>query len=1356
MNAQKNLYQELQEKRINDSAPDLANALNAIVNSVFQEYSRIGYELIQNADDASETDAINREVDFYMLKDYLLIAHNGKHFTEKDVRALCQYGTKKAEAGEEEHDKQTSLKKTGYKGIGFKSVFRISEEVSVFSKDYNFKFDKNHWEGQQLPWQIMPIGIAIDDYPAEVRDILDAEKVTFLVKLKEIDDKSKRKIVSNLENILKSYKIILFLRHMKRLSFYREMNTGIELRREVTRTNNDSARFKVEVKEPNGESSETYWRIDKFKFKIPQYLRYAIQHEDERICPKKMKEAKELEISLAAKLREDGSIIAVTEREGYLYSFLPTTIQRSYPFVANALFIMNAARTSLVLPNQWNEYIMEQIGYFQFEWYKRMQDDEQLKFEFTKLVKKYATDTRDSLNISFNKGVERAKKEIAFVPVMENTAPQMIRQTIVDSTYISSQENKVNLVKESMGTDNYIVNPNLHKIKKLVSYGAKEFSIQKLRDAIRQTTAFKTPVENSQLIEFFFKRVYEIEGNERSEWNKVLKEMHFVLNDENALRMPEEVYFPEEMETLSFALSLSFIHEEVYQNTIRENRKLQDWLKRLGVAPPSPIDIIRKGIFEMVRNKDVNHSNVIPITQYIMPHYWQLPEQEQQFLRTELPVLTKNNNLIRPYRAHLSDVYQPKLPLEDVLTEDIFVSEKYLPDEISSLEPSTDEAVADDNSEAITEIQTWNQFLVRMGVKQDLELELFEGFYRFNHSSLLDKQDFVTYIKPYLPEFKKSTSHGLLNMLYPWYFEKVIENRKFAEAYWRNIFEVKQWKELLKKSKRCVFQHHGGRSAVPNYFNFLVENRSCFPATDGNCYPTKEIYSKSLEHIVGNSAPISFIETERHHEDFLNIKGKLSLEECLAFLQDIAESETTEKERIASIYQYIIDQRFTAKDLEEIDFYGDDFSFLANNNSFKAKSELYYLNLPKFAKRADSEHFIYLELPDDEAKVFCELFGITVVDLEALEFIKGNETNNSLEKVWNRILPFIACLFAEKKGKLFQEEQDRLTDITVNTSFLSYNQLQLVYYNEENDLIYRKEIKAWMEEDALCLVEPWMDRVNRYDLIGIMTQRFNLQSLGQELDLFLGLKTSEIIKWLEDHGYDIPDVPLIVSPVDEAEEDKEDENDKETIFTNNTNTDVIVSSKRITDSSGQIIEPPEPPSEFEKEMQGFIDTLQNTVWSSHIENLKQLLLGVDNTEEKKKICNMVAKIKLGVQIGAKDDGTEDYNFLTTEEEKYIVHSARGPFAYIHPTEIIDMHENGAIIAIDWGADRVSIYNNPLELLNKNEIQLLRYSGEQDLDSLLEFCQQNSSEKRHLLFVDGGVSINKNKSILKILGPQDDY
>ena len=59
-----NLYQELQDKRKNDSAPDLANALNAIVNSVFHEYSRIGYELIQNADDAAETGAIDREVDF--------------------------------------------------------------------------------------------------------------------------------------------------------------------------------------------------------------------------------------------------------------------------------------------------------------------------------------------------------------------------------------------------------------------------------------------------------------------------------------------------------------------------------------------------------------------------------------------------------------------------------------------------------------------------------------------------------------------------------------------------------------------------------------------------------------------------------------------------------------------------------------------------------------------------------------------------------------------------------------------------------------------------------------------------------------------------------------------------------------------------------------------------------------------------------------------------------------------------------------------------------------------------------------------------------------------------------------------
>lgn len=182
---------------------------------------------------------------------------------------------------------------------------------------------------------------------------------------------------------------------------------------------------------------------------------------------------------------------------------------------------------------------------------------------------------------------------------------------------------------------------------------------------------------------------------------------------------------------------------------------------------------------------------------------------------------------------------------------------------------------------------------------------------------------------------------------------------------------------------------------------------------------------------------------------------------------------------------------------------------------------------------------------------------------------------------------------------------------------------------------------------------------------------------------------------------------------------------------------------------------------FSESVEEFIDSLENSTWAGHIEELKKLLLGGNLNSEKQKAYNLMAKIKLAIQIDVDpedDKALDNYNRLITDNYgKYIVHSARGTFAYIHPSEIIKMDEEGFKMALDWGHKVViSIYSSPEDLLHKNDVQLLRYSGKQDVEDLLKFCEENGGEKRHLLFIDGGVEINKKKDFLKFLNPRNDY
>ncbi|MGL4499075.1 MAG: sacsin N-terminal ATP-binding-like domain-containing protein, partial [Planktothrix sp.] len=143
-------------------AENLANSLTRLTGDLYTETERFIFELLQNADDLP-TISGQVNVKFVILKNYLLVLHNGKPFDDKNVDAICSIS---------KSTKSQDLEQTGYKGIGFKSVFSDSECVYINSGDFSFKFDRNstkHQKPDQTPWQIKPIWVERDEYPDEIR-----------------------------------------------------------------------------------------------------------------------------------------------------------------------------------------------------------------------------------------------------------------------------------------------------------------------------------------------------------------------------------------------------------------------------------------------------------------------------------------------------------------------------------------------------------------------------------------------------------------------------------------------------------------------------------------------------------------------------------------------------------------------------------------------------------------------------------------------------------------------------------------------------------------------------------------------------------------------------------------------------------------------------------------------------------------------------------------------------------------------------------------------------------------------------------------------------------------------------------
>ena len=115
-----------------------------VSSQIYSATTRILYEIIQNADDCSfeqENESADggdggqravRELLLECSDEALIAYHNERGFQPKDLYAMCQVG---------ESSKAPGSGKIGRKGIGFKSVFQISDRPLVLSPPFQFCFD---------------------------------------------------------------------------------------------------------------------------------------------------------------------------------------------------------------------------------------------------------------------------------------------------------------------------------------------------------------------------------------------------------------------------------------------------------------------------------------------------------------------------------------------------------------------------------------------------------------------------------------------------------------------------------------------------------------------------------------------------------------------------------------------------------------------------------------------------------------------------------------------------------------------------------------------------------------------------------------------------------------------------------------------------------------------------------------------------------------------------------------------------------------------------------------------------------------------------------------------------------------
>lgn len=334
-------------------AKNISNALHAIMGDLYTETERFVYELLQNADDQPQDNSLVN-VTLKTLNENLLFMHSGKPFSEADVESISSIG---------DSTKKTDSEKTGYKGIGFKSVFSDAETVFIDSGNFSFAFDKispvysDEESMDVIPWQIKPIWEEKYRLPKEIQE------ETFFFS-------SPVGIALNVgvENIIKYNKIIpillseprfaLFLRNVGKIRFEYANDNVIEIKKSI---NNDLVRIT---------SNNVYedWLIKDYIITIPKETQEALQNE--KLVPKKLKEATKTKITFAAKI-VDGNIAPV--EDAVLFTYLPTKVDDfGFKFLVNADFLTTASRESIHFKNIWNRFLFGKIGSLLVDWMKSL------------------------------------------------------------------------------------------------------------------------------------------------------------------------------------------------------------------------------------------------------------------------------------------------------------------------------------------------------------------------------------------------------------------------------------------------------------------------------------------------------------------------------------------------------------------------------------------------------------------------------------------------------------------------------------------------------------------------------------------------------------------------------------------------------------------------------------------------------------------------------------------------------------------------------------------------------------------------------------------------------------------------
>lgn len=1094
-----------------------AKSLKYLSSDLYRNSKRFIYELIQNADDSSVEQA-KVALTIKLFEDTLVVAHNGKPFDERDIRGITgvDAGTKK-----NAHDK------TGFKGIGFKSVFGQSEHVTIFSDGEYFRFDaayehewqekwgdsREAWESSEeqvfeMPWQIIPIFTETNEIEPEVHDFLVSGEwiVATIIRLKNSDD-----IKKGIEQLASNPNMYLFLKNIASISFETDSVTTIDI------VLNEEGHTLINV---NNEE-KARWLKHSVTIEIPEETKKRLA--DDNDVPEKLKATKRVDITFAAKV-SDGRLLNLDAAERLLYAYLPTE-ENSYniPVLVNAAFYTLASRETLHKESPFNEWLFSTIPDQLVRWIADMVAEK--RYDAYNILPEKLTYT-DQLGQFYNTSLENALKEIPFVV---NSSDAMLKsvEAVVDFTGLSrkvffgGQPIRASVMGNGVRPAIVAV-PFVKEIgykTKLRKAGVAPFVWAEVPNVLNmpEFVASQTLDKNRQLIS----HLKEVSDNAdlKEVTADVLKSWPFILNHRNELKAPKDVFFPAAGETYDDESVISFISHglQVWLDTAPE---IKLWLESLGVVEKSDFTFLTKTVIPNVKTH-IKQENAIEETRKIFNLYLKGEVTAEMFTELrELRVLTVAGRLIPAKDSFLSTAYKPRLILEPVLGEDIYLDKSYMPEDGAN-------------------VVKWKAFFLALGVNEGVETLVYDkriGIADLVRSGI--KQDYVDldeHSKIYfVNKFKTEQMKDVCSLTLLDYTETSLG---FAKVFWKDVIGSISIADISKPAigysgKRTMPGWTEGNEIV-NYIKWFVSAVACIPATTGTCLPAGKIFLSDPEilKLCGGYLPVfDGPELDANWRAFFGFKPRLELDDYLLLLKKISEDPGTgNKSSINSIYKYLLDQYSSWNDetIEKVRLWAETASLHDTKGNYIPATSLKHYPDGDNAIFGETYRFIYLDL---EARRHIDLgsllgiFGVEILRQDQFTIETSRDLgSSSLQTKLESIIPYWAKWMEKERQDGYEQMFYELDSKFKSLQFMEASEIFMVYGND-----LRRKVPIHFHEDILYVSKPWNSPKVMYTLTDRLCEIFGLKKSEKELSLLLRSNIQEISDYFTEEGMALPPIEQVI------------------------------------------------------------------------------------------------------------------------------------------------------------------------------------------------------------------------------------